>query len=120
MDEVIARLCAIQRKSEIWEHTEKPKKKFNYYNLILWGTAAVIVCLLFLSIWETESVKKERDKYEYYSQRKQGNFMKYRYLKLFGNQNTQKEIKTVDKLYQTKPDYYDSLIVAKEIEQGKH
>ena len=43
-----------------------------------------------------------------------------RYLKLFGNQNTQKEIKTIDKLYQTKPDYYDSLIIAKEIEQGKH
>jgi len=45
--------------------------------------------------------------------------MKYWYLKLFGNQNTQKDIKTVDKLYQTKPDYYDSLIIAKEVEQKK-
>ena len=59
-----------------------------------------------------------KDKFQNYSQRKQENFMKYRYLKLFGNQNTQKEIKTVDKLYQTKPDYYDSLIIAKEVKQN--
>ena len=39
---------------------------------------------------------------------------------LHKNQSTQKDIKTIDKLYQTKPDYYDSLIIAKEIEQGKH
>ena len=88
-DEVIAKLNAIHRKSQIWEPTGKVEKKFNYYDLILWGTAAAIVCFLVVLIWEMESVKKDRDKYEYYSNMKQGNFMKYRYLKLFGNQNTQ-------------------------------
>ncbi len=66
------------------------------------------------------SLEKERDKYYNDSRKEHGNFMKYRYLKLNGNQSTQKDIKTIVKLYQTKPDYYDSLIIAREAEQKKN
>lgn len=115
--EILSKLNSMQWQNPPREAPEKRKEKLGYYSLILWSAVTVIVCLLVLSIFETESVKKERDKYQYYSNRKHDNFMKYRYLKLFGNQNTRNDIKNIDKLYPTKPDYYDSLIIKKEVEQ---
>ena len=118
--EILSKLNTIQRQVEIREEPQKGKEKLSSFNLILWGTVGLIFGLLVLSIFKMGSLEKERDKFKYYSERKHDNFMKYRYLKLFGNQNTQKDIKTIDKLYQSKGDYYDSLIIAREIQQGKH
>ena len=83
-------------------------------NPLAWIIGAVLVIVL--SSYISYYYYQKAEDYKYQSNKKDWNYMKYRYLEVYGSPGTQKEMKDFDVKYHYKTNYlyYDSLTIARE------
>lgn len=69
----------------------------------IWTAISIMVistCLSVLFIYKAKTIEEERDYYKHESDIKDWNYMKYKYLELFGDNNTVRNLKAFDREYE--------------------